>query len=55
MHIDDLRDREPEPPAVMDIEDDQTPEGVNVETGEITEPSAAQQQPVGDDEELNFE
>ncbi|SDI54850.1 hypothetical protein [Pseudomonas panipatensis] len=55
VHVDDLRDREPEPPAVVDVEEEaEVPEGVNTETGEIVEPSA-QQQGAGDDEGLNFE
>lgn len=56
VNLDDLRDKEPEPPAVVDTEDEPTadpvPEGVNTETGEIVEPEAKAPQ---DTDGLNFE
>lgn len=56
VNLDDLRDKEPEPPAVVDTEDepaaDPVPEGVNTETGEIVEPDEKAPQ---DTNGLNFE
>lgn len=56
VNLDDLRDKEPEPPAVVDTEDEPTadpaPEGVNTETGEIVEPDEKAPQ---DTDGLNFE
>lgn len=56
VNLDDLRDKEPEPPAVVDTEDepatDPVPDGVNAETGEIVEPEEKAPQ---DTDGLNFE
>lgn len=56
VNLDDLRDKEPEPPAVVDTEDepaaDPVPEGVNTETGEIVEPEEKAPQ---DTDGMNFE
>ncbi|MBI8223119.1 hypothetical protein JEY63_07965 [Pseudomonas aeruginosa] len=61
VHVDNLRDKEPAPPAVA-AEDDgdepsPMPDGVNTETGEITEPAPGQQPDTSDTgtDELNLE
>ncbi|MDU1795757.1 MAG: hypothetical protein E6801_03950, partial [Pseudomonas aeruginosa] len=57
VHVDDLRDKEPAPPAVAaedDGDEPSPPDGVNTETGEITEPAPGQQPDTGTDE-LNLE
>lgn len=57
VHVDDLRDNEPAPPAVAaedDGDEPSPPDGVNTETGEITEPAPGQQPDTGTDE-LNLE
>ncbi|HCE6436214.1 TPA: hypothetical protein NHO59_004230 [Pseudomonas aeruginosa] len=60
VHVDDLRDKEPAPPAVAaedDGDEPSPPDGVNTETGEITEPATGQQPNTGDtgDDGLNLE
>ncbi|EPY8460787.1 TPA: recombinase RecT [Pseudomonas aeruginosa] len=61
VHVDDLRDKEPAPPAVTaedDGDEPSPPDGVNTETGEITEPASGQpadQQPDTGTDELNLE
>lgn len=56
VNLDDLRDKEPEPPAVVDTDDepaaDPVPDGVNTETGEIVDPDEKAPQ---DTDGLNFE
>lgn len=60
VHVDDLRDKEPAPPAVAaedDGDEPSPPDGVNTETGEITEPAPGQQSGTVDTgtDELNLE
>lgn len=60
VHVDDLRDKEPAPPAVAaedDGDEPSPPDGVNTETGEITDPAPGQQSDTVDTgtDELNLE